>query len=820
MAIDEEVYGPEDWESYLRPDPTTLKFNLYNITNAFAVQTVPGTKPILEEHAFEVLEYRDKFDVSVAGDAITYQEHVRYECVDDDACNEPIVTINAVYATAVADTAGSESLLGVGVIPEVVSNFEADFSPDESTQPAYLASFLRLFLVPVYMEAALTTIATEHPNFNMQPDPAGAVVFQWATKGVLAGDVVANTPGFEGVTGFETIGVSMAAAQYVWNSTAEYSPTNTAAGTEAGTFAWVSAMSEPCDAQCMGARQLLVFVFSGIPGVTDAAADFNGVKAWYQALAGNGGVYGAAYLGFMSQVLPATGLVRADTVITSWSDVTIQQFVGGTISKQLGLDSIIPLGLLPLTTIVEFYGWQAGEGIPEPNRVVMDNDQGRAFFGGFKQIANVATFAAAAAAAAAGDNSLLPGILTDPTFFSMGITAENFSTYAGYVMQHLPLFFNQEVLFGELQADGTGSLNGGLFVRRSGWEIVFGYDRANPDPLTPVYDGLLGPIMTLAEARAGPDFYYSQNRGTADITRVNEYVLYENKAQFVTREDLGYECPAPGNKYFGDCNVYTEPEVIRGSLALAGVQPFREDEPLESYMIYVSQIYRSMRVELSGDVEVKGITMRRYRLDKSQIRNDARNEFVDKYRMAAPNPSGFIPLETAVGGAPLVVSLPHFLDADENEKAKFEGLTAEDWEMEDDLLFGVFVDVEPLSGVTMNAALRLQFNWQLNAARYDGGNPLHDNLFATADSYIWPQFWVEKGDTINDDDAKSFREKIYGNRETADTLTVVGLALGITLVVVGMLGVVLCYKLDKAAAAQDAMGDLGGLKKHQTMDVA
>ncbi|MFV2015859.1 MAG: hypothetical protein ACC656_10545, partial [Candidatus Heimdallarchaeota archaeon] len=121
--------------------------------------------------------------------------------------------------------------------------------------------------------------------------------------------------------------------------------------------------------------------------------------------------------------------------------------------------------------------------------------------------------------------------------------------------------------------------------------------------------------------------------------------------------------------------------------------------------------------------------------------------------------------------APLFISMPHFYDAD-SAASSVEGLSPNKEKHE------TRVDIEPITGVVMSAAKRLQINFQVGPG----------NLFTTgiAKTDLLPIVWIEEGGSITPDLAEDFKNAVYGAQQIQQVAPITGAAVGIVLLLSSM----------------------------------
>lgn len=120
--------------------------------------------------------------------------------------------------------------------------------------------------------------------------------------------------------------------------------------------------------------------------------------------------------------------------------------------------------------------------------------------------------------------------------------------------------------------------------------------------------------------------------------------------------------------------------------------------------VFISDIYRSVFLEYIEDEDWNGVTTRRFGIQSKDLMNSTDNPANAQYY--AFGPSG-LENTTAASGAPVYVSLPHFLHGDSRLVAAVEGLNPNEEEHESNL------DMEPQTGLLVQAHKRLQVNYQM-----------------------------------------------------------------------------------------------------------
>ncbi len=324
-----------------------------------------------------------------------------------------------------------------------------------------------------------------------------------------------------------------------------------------------------------------------------------------------------------------------------------------------------------------------------------------------------------------------------------------------------------------LNADGTVDGNGGVFVRRTVDEILFGYSKAAPDPLTRFAgipaNGFFGPRYTNASdyvAQYAAQYASAPKGGTIVPTVVasglggvqapGQLITAGGLQTIITRHDLNQPCPAPP----ADCRIWLQPEVITGAYDGAAFSALHQNDAVfPSIPVFDGGVtMRSIKFVPAAPTPhatLKQIAVRRYVLDPTQMLNasNAPTSANADYRMVEGD--GIVPLAAVNQGAPIYLSLPHFTGADPTlVQAKVQGLTPAASATQAEGPYLTFLDVDPISGRTMQAFKRLQLNIGLKASMLN--RPDITGTYLAGGDVIMPVLWVEESGTISDADAAAY----------------------------------------------------------------
>lgn len=160
----------------------------------------------------------------------------------------------------------------------------------------------------------------------------------------------------------------------------------------------------------------------------------------------------------------------------------------------------------------------------------------------------------------------------------------------------------------------------------------------------------------------------------------------------------------------------------------------------ENLTSYCSDIYRSIWMEYSHDRNLHGVTVYRFKLPAEVFYLPSKfpqNQGFCVDNICPPG-SGVLNISSAVPmNAPVFISLPHFLHADDIFKDGVEGMSP------DSDLHDNFLDVEPVTGFSFALAKRWQYNFHLKKSTLvKSMNKLPDSLFLPT---MWYAITVEVG---------------------------------------------------------------------------
>uniref|UniRef100_A0A8C9TTQ9 Scavenger receptor class B, member 2a n=1 Tax=Scleropages formosus TaxID=113540 RepID=A0A8C9TTQ9_SCLFO len=166
----------------------------------------------------------------------------------------------------------------------------------------------------------------------------------------------------------------------------------------------------------------------------------------------------------------------------------------------------------------------------------------------------------------------------------------------------------------------------------------------------------------------------------------------------------------------------------------------------ELLYIFAADLCRSIHLAYVEDVEVQGIPAYRFAPPLDVLASPEDNPANAGFCVPAGKclSAGVLKVSVCRQGAPIVVSFPHFYQADQKYVNAFEGLTPNKDDHE------TYLDLNPTTGVPVRACKRAQLNVLLNRV---SGFPKTRNLSET----IFPIMFVNETFVIDEDSAANMR---------------------------------------------------------------
>lgn len=223
-------------------------------------------------------------------------------------------------------------------------------------------------------------------------------------------------------------------------------------------------------------------------------------------------------------------------------------------------------------------------------------------------------------------------------------------------------------------------------------------------------------------------------------------------------------------------------DMINGTDA-ASFPPFVEKS--RTLRFFSSDICRSIYAVFGSEVDLKGIPVYRFVLPANAFASPLQNP--DNQCFCTENvisnnctSYGVLDIGKCKEGKPVYISLPHFLHASPDVSEPIEGLNPNEDEHR------TYLDVEPITGFTLQFAKRLQVNILVKPAKKI------EALKNLKRHYIVPILWLNETGTIGDEKAEMFRNQVTGKIKLLGLVEMVLLGVGVVMFVAFMISYCAC----------------------------
>lgn len=223
-------------------------------------------------------------------------------------------------------------------------------------------------------------------------------------------------------------------------------------------------------------------------------------------------------------------------------------------------------------------------------------------------------------------------------------------------------------------------------------------------------------------------------------------------------------------------------DMINGTDA-ASFPPFVEKSRILRF--FSSDICRSIYAVFGSEVNLKGIPVYRFVLPANAFASPLQNPdnhcfCTEKVISNNCTSYGVLDIGKCKEGKPVYISLPHFLHASPDVSEPIEGLNPNEDEHR------TYLDVEPITGFTLQFAKRLQVNILVKPARRI------EALKNLKRPYIVPILWLNETGTIGDEKAEMFRNQVTGKIKLLGLVEMVLLGVGVVMFVAFMISYCAC----------------------------
>lgn len=298
-----------------------------------------------------------------------------------------------------------------------------------------------------------------------------------------------------------------------------------------------------------------------------------------------------------------------------------------------------------------------------------------------------------------------------------------------------------------------------LFQRRTVKEILWGYK----DPfLSLVPYPIITTVGVFFPYNDTADGVYTVFNGKDDISKVAVIDTYKGK------KNLSY--------WSSYCDM------INGTDA-ASFPPFVEKT--RTLQFFSSDICRSIYAVFGAEHDLKGIPVYRFILPPKAFASPFQNPdnhcfCVDREVSNNCTFYGVLDVSKCKQGKPVFISLPHFLHASPEIAENIEGLNPNEEE------HSTYLDVEPITGFTLQFAKRLQINILVKPAKKI------ETLKHLNRNYIVPVLWLNETGTIGDEKAEMFKNKVTGKINLLRLIETILISVGVVMFVAFMISYCAC----------------------------
>lgn len=223
-------------------------------------------------------------------------------------------------------------------------------------------------------------------------------------------------------------------------------------------------------------------------------------------------------------------------------------------------------------------------------------------------------------------------------------------------------------------------------------------------------------------------------------------------------------------------------DMINGTDA-ASFPPFVEKS--RTLRFFSSDICRSIYAVFGSEIDLKGIPVYRFVLPANAFASPFQNPdnhcfCTEKVISNNCTSYGVLDIGKCKEGRPVYISLPHFLHASPDVSEPIEGLHPNEDEHR------TYLDVEPITGFTLQFAKRLQVNILVKPARKI------EALKNLKRPYIVPILWLNETGTIGDEKAEMFKTQVTGKIKLLGMVEMALLGIGVVMFVAFMISYCAC----------------------------
>ncbi|KAF6024458.1 SCARB2 [Bugula neritina] len=274
-----------------------------------------------------------------------------------------------------------------------------------------------------------------------------------------------------------------------------------------------------------------------------------------------------------------------------------------------------------------------------------------------------------------------------------------------------------------------------MFKNLTVYEILWGYEDPILKTIKDILDALPVPLNLPIKIDGYFGFFYQKNNTDTGLFNVNTGKNGMKDFMFINSWNKETHVPYWKSEYCNRING-TDGQVYH---------PF-VDKAKRMYM-FVSDLGRSIYLTYKKGVELEGIPLYRFTPPPElwMYEDHPENECFCVGDVC-PHP-GALNISACQGGAPVFVSLPHFLYGD-YYRGLVEGMKPSQ-EAHD-----TYIDVEKTSGIVMEGSKRIQLN--LAVERIE-----HIVETKNLSTLLFPVIWLDQSANINEKGIKQFKQELF-----------------------------------------------------------
>jgi hypothetical protein len=247
-------------------------------------------------------------------------------------------------------------------------------------------------------------------------------------------------------------------------------------------------------------------------------------------------------------------------------------------------------------------------------------------------------------------------------------------------------------------------------------------------------------------------FSNCQNSSEAEEAQVNSYTIKTGKG------NINEVCQTV--EFNGDDKI----EIWAEDITLAGTDGAQFAPGVswqDNLEVFVPDLMRIVDFEFDEFTSVYDIELYRFRMEENTFKAES------DYFMTIDGCANMLPDL----GTPVYLSKPHFLDGDDSLIHSIGGITEPDKDKHN-----TYIEVEPITGITMNARSRMQVNLKVQQT---------DLWYRNVSQAVMPILWLDSNGKITEEKAKEFKDLVYGALDLQRDLRLIVLAVGTALIFPG-----------------------------------